>query len=133
MPDLPKTSSRIAGKVPAYFLDSSGAAKLYVTEPGSVWRASLVDPMRENECFVASVTAVEVTAAMYRRVRAGSLTKAEADAACAELERDLDRVFAIVDISRSILIRARDAARRHGLRGYDCLQLASALYGPVKH
>lgn len=112
----------------AYFLDSSGAAKLYVAEPGSLWLANLVDPLHGNECFVASVTAVEVTAAMYRRVRAGSLATTAADAACAELERDLDRVLAIVDMSRSILLSARDVARRHGLRGYDCIQLASALF-----
>lgn len=123
-----KTSSQIAGEVAAYFLDSSGAAKLYVVEPGSGWMEELVDPSVMNECFVASIAAVEVTAAMYRRVRAGSLSRAEADAATEELERDLGRVLAIVELSQLILIRARDAARQHGLRGYDCVQLASALF-----
>ena len=87
----------------------------------------LIDPTRENECFIASITAVEVTAALFRRVRAGSVSRAEATVACEELERDLDRGLAVVELSRSILARARDIARQHGLRGYDCVQLASAL------
>lgn len=112
----------------AYFLESSAAVKLYVAELGSQWLESLFAPSIDNEFFVAGITSVEVAAALYRRVRSGLLPQAMANAAVDELERDLQRTFAVVDPSRAILTQAISVARERGLRGYDCVQLASALY-----
>lgn len=81
----------------AYFLDSSAAAKLYVLEPGSSWVTQLVVPAQQHELFVVRITAVEIAAAIFRRVKAGTLSTDDAIGAVA------------------------------ALRGYDCVQLAAAV------
>ncbi|MCL4465877.1 MAG: type II toxin-antitoxin system VapC family toxin [Chloroflexi bacterium] len=65
----------------AYFLDSSAAVKLFVVEPGTPWITKLVDPVDSHEIFVVRITPAEITAALFRRVKAGSLLPGQASAA----------------------------------------------------
>jgi predicted nucleic acid-binding protein len=111
----------------AYYLDSSAAAKLYVSERGTTWLTGLTDPAAGHELFVVRITAVEVAAALFRRARAGALPPTAAANAVRTLRRDLQRTFRIVEFSLVVVDLAVDVAERHGLRGYDCVQLAAAL------
>ena len=62
------------------FLDSSALVKRYVDEPGSARVLRLADASAGNQIYIAHTTIVEVTAAIARRARGGSIASAEADA-----------------------------------------------------
>lgn len=111
----------------AYFLDSSAAAKLYVRESGTAWLISLTDPVPRNEFVIARTTIVEVGAAFFRRARVGTLALVDAASAAVELQRDVERTYRVVELSASLTDLALGVAEKHGLRGYDCVQLAAAL------
>ena len=110
-----------------YYLDSSAAVKLYVAERGSLWLMALLDPARSHEAFVSRIAAVEVAAALFRRVRASTLAAGDAAAALTALRGDLVRTFRVVELSLAMIELAIDLAERHGLRGYDCVHLATLL------
>lgn len=120
--------------MPSYFLDASAAVKLYVSETGTDWLRSLRGPLYlwsedegNNELVIARITAVEVAAALYRRVHGGTLAAEEAEEARDELAQDLERTFRVIEIDEQILQTALGLAESRGLRGYDCVQLAAAL------
>ena len=112
--------------MPAYFVESSAAVKLYVRERGSRWLLSLTDPAQGNQFFLVRIAAVEITAALYRRVRGATLTTTQAANAVTTLRGDLSRIFEVVEVSAVLSDTAMIIAERHGLRGYDCMQLAAA-------
>lgn len=111
----------------AWFIDSSAAVKRYVPETGSTWVESLFDPIRLHEVFVAVVTGVEIASAIVRRSRAGSLSAADAKYALGELHRDLAVDYHPVDLTPAILFQAFQLVETYALRGYDAVQLASAV------
>jgi predicted nucleic acid-binding protein len=113
--------------VAAYFLDSSGAAKRYVVETGTGRVLTLCDPAHRHELFLVRITAIEIAAVLFRRVRAALLAAADAARASAALRSDLTRLYQVVEVTPSLLDQALGVAERHGLRGYDCVQLAGAL------
>ena len=113
--------------MPAYWLESSAAAKLYVNETGSRWLRGLVAPPRVDEFFLVQITVVEVAAALLRRARGGSLTRWQAESAVRALRGDQRTVFQIVDVTDALISAAIDVALKHGLCSYDCVQLAAAL------
>jgi predicted nucleic acid-binding protein len=51
----------------------------------------------------------------------------------ADFQLDFARQYIFVDISARLIARAAMLARKHGLRGYDAVQLAAALetQGPI--
>ncbi len=53
-----------------YYLDSSTLVKRYLTETGSTWLRSLIDPPSDNTVLIAEITQVEVAAAVAARHRA---------------------------------------------------------------
>jgi predicted nucleic acid-binding protein len=64
-----------------YFLDTSGLVKRYVAEAGSAWLTGITEVTSGNQCWISVVTQVEVLAALYYRVRSGTLTAALAQKA----------------------------------------------------
>lgn len=109
------------------FLDSSAVVKRYVAEPGSDWIADLVAPARENIAQISVISGAEVIAAFTRRRRTGSLTEDQATRAIAEFTDDWTNLYDLVKADRELINRAMILAQRHSLRGYDAVQLASAL------
>lgn len=104
------------------FADSSAIVKRYADEPGAV-------AVRDVPLLVVSALArVEVTAALWRKVRSGQLSESDAallaEVFTAEWHTDL---FVAVDAGTGILEEASAVVARHGLRAYDGVQLASAL------
>ncbi len=110
-----------------YYLDSSALVKRYLNETGSAWVASLFATTPDNEVFIAAITSVEVTAAITRRARGGSIESTDAAAACQTLRADLATDYQIVELSEPLLTSAATVAETHALRGYDAVQLAAAL------
>jgi predicted nucleic acid-binding protein len=109
------------------FFDSSGIAKRYVTETGSVWVDALVDPGAGNQIHLASITGPEVVSAITRRQRAGSISAADATRLIADFRHDFANAYSLVDITPTLIAHAMTLAEAHALRGYDAVQLAAAL------
>lgn len=81
----------------------------------------------EHEIVAASAIAeVEARAGLARARRGRRLTARKERDAWARFER-IWSTSAILDVDRTLLAIATELAGRHGLRGYDAVQLASGL------
>jgi hypothetical protein len=112
----------------AFFLDSSAVVKRYAAETGSSWITSLTDIAAGNACWIASVTRVEILAALYLKVRTGEVTVAQAQQAEQAFRSELGSQFRLIAATPAILDHAMDLVAKHPLRAYDAVQLASALH-----
>jgi predicted nucleic acid-binding protein len=110
-----------------YFLDTSAVVKRYVQETGTAWVKRLADPAAGHFLYVARIADVEMTAAIARRRRSGSLTLALGSAAINEFRHDFAQHYRIVEITIPLLGHASQLADLHVLRAYDAVQLAAAL------
>ena len=110
----------------SYYFDTSALAKRYLQENGSP-RVTEVCDTEDNLIFVSELTEIELVSAISRRAKGGSLTIAAAENEIGNFDRDRREQYLAVDVSRSVLLSARDLVERYSLRGYDAVQLASAL------
>lgn len=110
-----------------YFFDSSGLVKRYITETGTNWVRATIAPSARNLIFVSQFAAVEAVSAFMRRVRDKSISARTAQAARILVNRHMRREYRIVGVSDSILIDAQRLLELYPLRGFDAIQLASAL------
>lgn len=110
-----------------FFLDSSAVVKQYVRERGTPWVIQLTHPSKRNALYLAHTTCVEVTSAVVRRHRAGVLSAAQAAQILGDFRFDLARQYRLIGITPSLIEAAMVLAERHGLRGYDAIQLAAVL------
>jgi uncharacterized protein len=113
--------------VAAYFLDTSALVKRHVQETGTVWVRSLTAAKSPCALYLARITAVEITSAITRRQRGASLSSAQGGAILGHFRRHLAKRYRILEITPSLLDKATELARHHGLRAYDAVQLAAAL------
>lgn len=110
----------------AYYLESSALAKRYVAETGTAWVQAICDPSAKNVLHAVRIAEAEVVAALYRRVREGTVAAADAAAAATRLRDDTDQQYQVVEVSSALIQRAVALIEKHGLRGYDGVQLAAA-------
>jgi len=113
--------------VAAYFLDASALVKRYTAETGTAWVTNLLDPSARHRLYVARITGAEVVAALTRRERGGHLSAADAAVAVSSFQHDYAGRLRPVEITATLIVEAMAMARRHGLRGYDAVQMAAAL------
>jgi len=111
----------------AYYFDSSALVKYYAQEIGTKWMRGLVDAQPANEIFTALVTGAEIVAAIKRRERMNLVTASDASAALAVFRNQFRVRFKAFRTSDTVVDRAMNLAEAHKLRGYDAIQLASAL------
>lgn len=111
----------------AYFLDSSALVKRYVAETGTAWIQALAVPSAHNTLLISRITWVEVLSALARRQREGSLPPASVTQAIQSFRYDLDTQYQVVEVDRDLAEAAGKLVRKHPLRAYDAVQLASAL------
>jgi predicted nucleic acid-binding protein len=107
----------------AYF-DASALVKRHVDERGS--RETLEFAARAEVVATSLVSRAEVAAALAKAVRAKLLEEDEA--------REAQRAFAAqwadiarIPVTEALVLRAETLAWEYGLRGYDAVQLASAV------
>lgn len=110
-----------------FFLDSSAVAKRYLTETGSAWVDELTNPSSGNTIVLAEITLVEVAAALAARHRADDITLEERERFVTFFLSHYVNEYDVTTIKRSILDRAVELTQNHRLRGYDAVQLATAL------
>ncbi|NJN66670.1 MAG: type II toxin-antitoxin system VapC family toxin [Chloroflexaceae bacterium] len=110
-----------------FFLDSSALVKRYLVEPGTGWIVALAAPALGHSLLIAQVTRIEVIAALAARARAGSITTDERDTAVRLLTYHIVSQYQSIPLDAPILDRAARLPLHHRLRGYDAIQLATAL------
>ena len=112
----------------SYYLDSSALAKRYLTEVGSTWIIGLTDPTAGHQILVAGIALVEVAAALAARHRAqNGISLQERDRAITLIRRHFATAYAVSGTDRLTLDVATELTQRQRLRGYDAVQLATAL------
>jgi predicted nucleic acid-binding protein len=94
------------------YLDASALVKRYVQEPGSEEVSQLI--ARARVVGTSAITRVEVTAALAR-------------AALTAFQGEWESLVR-VELTEVLLGRAAQVAWERGLRGYDAVHLASALF-----
>ena len=113
--------------MPVYFLDSSAVIKNYLSETGSIWLRGLVNAAPRHELYVSRLAHVEVIAALTRRARGGRITPTDAANLISQFKAHLTTDFQVLEINLPLILQAVALAEKHGLRGYDAMQLAAAL------
>lgn len=107
-----------------YFLETSALVKRYVKEAGTGWVEGLFSPVLRNVFYIAQISGVETVSAITLRVRRGNTTLSDAALALADFRRDYVVEYIQAQIAPNIISTAMDMAEKHGLRGYDAVQLA---------
>ncbi|MBZ0307824.1 MAG: type II toxin-antitoxin system VapC family toxin, partial [Anaerolineae bacterium] len=77
--------------------------------------------------IVAAITHVKIYSALARKVRGRTLLATDYAKLIRIFDYDMERRFRIIDITRPLCRQAGQLAEKHGLRGYDSVQLACAL------
>jgi predicted nucleic acid-binding protein len=106
------------------YFDSSALVKLWLVESGSdlaaeLWRAATLR-------ITSPISYVECRAALSAAARAGRLPRAAAAKARSSLDAHW-RELNIVHVDGQLIATAGDLAESDSLRGFDAVQLASAL------
>jgi predicted nucleic acid-binding protein len=107
------------------YLDASALVKRYVAEVGSTEVRHLIS--QADAVGSSLISRAEVAAALSKATRLEALTSEEASAALYVFRAqwaDLIRV----QPTETIAARADGLAWEHGLRGYDAMHLATALF-----
>ena len=106
------------------YFDTSALIKRFVEEKGSALVQSMVES--GEAVATAKIAYAEVFAGLTRKMREGNLAEVQYDLACRQFETDW-HAYIRVELNDDLLFLARDLIRRHGLRGFDAVHLASAL------
>jgi uncharacterized protein len=110
-----------------FFFDTSALVKRHVTEVGSGWVRAQTAAKAGHTLYIAGITAVEMTSAITRRQRGGSLSAAQSAAIYGHFRRHLAQRYVVLEITPAFMSAAMLLARSHGLRAYDAVQLSAAL------
>jgi uncharacterized protein len=111
-----------------FYLDTSALAKRYLVEIGSAWIIALTDPSSGHTIMLAEITRVEAAAAIAARHRApGGITLKERDDSVDLMLRHCDTEYRLTSLTSTVISRAVALTQSHRLRGYDAVQLATAL------
>lgn len=111
----------------AYFFDSSAFVKRFAREKGTAFVFSLLRPSNNHPIYFARFTEVEVCSALARRAKDNRLTSSQFRKGLNRLRRDFAERFVIVSIDESTIRLALVLSEKYALRGYDAIQLATAL------
>src|SRR5665213_1235164 len=111
-----------------YFLDASALAKRYLTEKGSAWVREITDPVAGNDCWLSTMSGVEVLSALYRRARMGAIPLAQVRKMDVQFRNDLTANLQGIEPIPVIIHDAMRLISTHPLRAYDAVQLATVLY-----
>jgi len=111
-----------------FYLDASAVVKRYSPETGTAWVKALADPSSGHTIVLGVITLAEVAAALAAKHRASNgITRRERDDAVALFLNHCDAEYTLVAITHSIIHQAVILTQNHKLRGYDAVQLATAL------
>lgn len=106
------------------YLDASAVVKRYIAERGS---SDVMQIVAEATAVATTIVSrAETAAALAKAVRVGALSYDDA-ATAAQFFRNEWGNFVRIQVTEAVVARADQLAWEFGLRGYDAVQLASAL------
>lgn len=112
-----------------FFLDTSALMKRYFRETGSNWVQSITNPSYGYTLIVAEITLVEASAAIALKSRLyGAISRQQRDNLIDLILHHCDTEYRMIRIDRDILDIGVSLTQNHPLRGYDAVQLATALF-----
>jgi hypothetical protein len=111
-----------------YYCDSSAVVKVYLEEAGSTYMENLYDQAPIGNIFINAIAGPEVLSAMHRRFRSGDLSSEAISQARQDFMEDFQHFFNRIPVSDPIIALAMQLIERHPLRGYDSVQLATAIH-----
>ncbi|MBI5306874.1 MAG: type II toxin-antitoxin system VapC family toxin [Planctomycetes bacterium] len=109
-----------------FYLDSSALVKLYIDEVG-LDRIKEIIFSEKNNIFISKIAGAEVAAAFSRRNRMKDIAEEDYDEVLSDFLSDFSGLFAKSEVTDSIISLAIKKKKRRALRGYDSVQLASAI------
>ncbi|MBI3959148.1 MAG: type II toxin-antitoxin system VapC family toxin [Chloroflexi bacterium] len=111
-----------------FYLDSSALVKRYLPEAGTNWLDQIFDPVSGHILITSQLTLAETAAVLGARGRApGGLSTRRRERLLSQLLEDTNRLFMLIPVQRQIIMQAVQLSQKYRLRGYDSVQLASAL------
>jgi predicted nucleic acid-binding protein len=106
------------------YLDTSALIKVYVAEAG---QELVIERLRAaDQIATALITYVEMFAVLTRLEKERRISATQYRMLAEQLDANWPSYW-VVDLTGAIVQRAARLARRHALRGYDAVQLSSAL------
>jgi predicted nucleic acid-binding protein len=110
-----------------YYLDTSALVKNYVQETGTAWVQQVLST-QDNENVVSRVVGAELVAALVRRLNRKDIAEANGMQAIRTFQEDFrSSEFGVFEVTEQVVETAMRLALDRGLRGYDSVQLATAL------
>ena len=106
------------------YFDTSAIVKRFIAEEGSAHVEALF--IAEPRLATSKVSYAEVHAGLARRLREGRVSANMHRRLADRFDLDWDTYLAI-DLIKPLLALTRDLVRRHPLRGFDAIHLASAI------
>lgn len=110
-----------------YFFDSSAIVKRYIAEKGSAWVKEIVKGQPPKNLYLSLVTGAEATAAFAKRHRREDISTEDYNTARSVFLRHFRRQYTLLRVTKDVIQRAMDLIHAHPLRGFDAVQLATAL------
>lgn len=117
-------TTAIRGSV--FYLDSSALVKRYLAEQGSDRITALCLPT-DNTIITARITKAEIASAMGRKHRLGELARSNYTVALQDLSHHFNHEYIVAEVDEAVVDLAVRLTTRQKLRGYDAVQLATAL------
>lgn len=109
------------------YLDSSALVKRYVNEVGSDWVRAQCSPGADNEIVTALISKTECFAALAGKLRHSALTTQDYERIRHDLAQDFAHSYLLINTDVVVIDLATELVSRQRLRGYDAVQLATAL------
>lgn len=112
------------------YLDSSALIKHYIQESGSRSLTAKIqaESRRQTGVFMSVAGYAEVLAVFARHLRENLLSRAEFDAVENQFSDDWMFHLGRIELSAGVLGFIPELVRKHPLRGFDAIHLASALW-----
>ena len=107
------------------YLDASALVKRYVAEAGSPETNALI--AGASVVGTAAISRAEVSSALAKASRMGLLSREEAASALQVFNAEWESLIRL-QLTEALISRAATLAWEHGLRGYDAVHLAAALF-----
>ena len=110
-----------------YFFDSSAIVKRYIAETGSAWVKTIVRSQTKKNLYLSFVTGAEATAAFAKRHRNGDISTADYNTVRKVFQNHFQRRYTLLRVTKGVIQKTMDLTHTHPLRGFDAVQLATAL------
>lgn len=111
-----------------YFFDTSAIVKRYFDEDGSASVNEIVARQPATRVVLSRITWVEILSALSRLQRDGTISADIFNRQVQILRQHFKLEYQIAEFDQTVSSLAGELVRRHPLRAYDAVQLASVLH-----